>query len=166
MKYTGIILLGLLFLSACSLLKPKKATETTTFPDQSEIVEAVNAATSQLINEDWLSQFLIINDERPVLMPLLVKNETNATIDSEMILSELEKNLITSGKVRVIKATPQQQKLTPHEILSSGMSIDYVITTSLIKDGSSANTYNLILYFWGNKSKKPEKIIQNQIQYN
>ncbi|MBN1924653.1 MAG: hypothetical protein JW798_02350 [Prolixibacteraceae bacterium] len=163
MKHTGLIILLSFLTAGCSIFNTTNPSNPVVLPDNSKVISTLNDITSNMLNAEWLSGFLMKNNERPVLMPLIFGNNTDADFDTERLLKQLEESLISSGKVRVIKSTPTQKKLTPNEILS-GISIDFVVTVTLDKNTQADNTYMLTILLWGRGSNNPEIKIQKIIQ--
>jgi len=63
----------------------------------------------ELIYRPWLSDFLMENDEKPVVIVGSIRNRSSEHIDTSVFIKDIERELINSGKVTFV-ATSKERK--------------------------------------------------------
>lgn len=162
--YKSLLLFGFItLLSSCALLK-KAQNETVTIIEQHKLDSIIEESITELIKCSWLSDYLIQNNERPILISSKIKNNTKAIIDLLKVYDSIDLNLIKTGQVRVLKSDKNQQLLKPSE-LAKGQSIDFVLSATFDKN-VQISTSNIIfkLSLWDEKTADPILTIIKEIK--
>lgn len=113
--FVGVIsAVGLIF--GCSSIKVKR----TKIEKTVDLSGRWNDTDSRLVSEEmikdclarpWLNDFNIKQGKTPVVIIGTVMNRTDEHIDSRLFTSNLEKNLINSGKVKFVAAKEERQEV-------------------------------------------------------
>ncbi len=113
--FAGVVFLaGCLF--GCSSIKVKR----TTIDKTIDLSGKWNDSDSRFVSEEmikdclarpWLNDFNIKEGRKPVVIVGTVLNRTSEHIDSKIFTSDLEKELINSGKVKFVAAKDARQEL-------------------------------------------------------
>lgn len=150
-------------LYSCSVTKTVPA-EPELLIDQAKLSTAVDRSVEEIIKGEWLSEFIVKKNERPVLICTKVDLPQNTSFPVDSLYNILDMSLIKTGQVRVIKASPAQRTTIPYE-LANGESIDYVLTAAIEKRGmESASNPVFILRLWNEITATPLAIVKNIIE--
>ncbi|MFH0790390.1 MAG: penicillin-binding protein activator LpoB [Candidatus Omnitrophota bacterium] len=113
--FAGVIfMVSLMF--GCSSIKVKRTDVEKTV----DLSGKWNDTDSRLVSEEmikdclarpWLNDFNIKQGKTPVVIIGTVMNRTDEHIDSRLFTSDLEKNLINSGKVKFVAAKQERQEI-------------------------------------------------------
>lgn len=162
MKRAILLLLLLNLMFSCSLLK--LTTHETEFNvDYQLLEEAVHESVNSLLNEYWLSDFLVQNNQRPIIMTSNFTNPTNAIINIQKLYDTIDFDLIESGQVRVVISNAEQRIESPR-ILSSGRSVDYVLSATFEKKTETTPPILILqLSLWNENSPTPISTITKEI---
>lgn len=113
--FAGVIFLaGCLF--GCSAIKVKRTAIDKTIDLSGKWNDSDSRLVSQEMIKDclarpWLNEFNIKEGRMPVVIVGTVLNRTSEHIDSKIFTSDLEKDLINSGKVKFVAAKDSRQEL-------------------------------------------------------
>lgn len=158
-----ILFIIVIIFSSCSLLKHTPE-EAIIIIEQQQLDSIVEVSVNELIEGAWLSDYLIQNNKRPILVTSKFQNETNTFIDTLKLYESINMGLIRSGQVRVVKLDETQRQISPGDI-TKGLSIDFAISTKvkkIIKETSSSLYFEFSL--WDDKLIEPVITINKEIE--
>lgn len=154
MNKSFILFFIVVIFSSCSSLKHTPKTPQIVI-DQQQLDSVIELSVSELIKGDWLSDYLMENNERPILVASKIHNESNAYIDTLKVYETINMALIRSGQVRVVKLDEKQRQQIPNEI-TKGESVDFAISTKIEnKISESLSSLFFGLYLLNDKSPEP-----------
>jgi hypothetical protein len=150
-------------LYSCSLLKPA-VTEPEILIDQAQLNTAVELSVDEIIKGEWLSAFMVKNNERPVVICSTIDLPPHVSFPIDSLYNMIDLHLIKTGQVRVIKSNTIQRTTAPVD-LAKGESIDFVLTAAIEKavQQSSSNPV-LVLALWNENSETPITTAKNMIE--
>lgn len=131
--------------------------------DKQQLEKVIHESVETLLKEYWLSDFLVLNNKRPILMTSNITNTTSAKFNIQELYNTIEMDLIESGQVRVVKSNEQQQSIPP-TTLSSGKSVDYVLSATFGKKPESEPPILILqLSLWTKNSATPITTVLKEI---
>ena len=66
---------------------------------------------SDLLKRPWLSDYMLDNDRKPVVIVGSIRNKSSEHIDSDIFVKDIERELINSGKVKFVAASNERKQL-------------------------------------------------------
>ena len=162
MKRDLFLFILLALLSGCSLLKMGTKEQHQQVSDQ-QLGNAVSESVNALLDEYWLSDFLVQHNERPILITSSFTNPTDVAIDMTALYNKVEMSLIESGQVRVVKSNQNQRDTQPTK-LAKGKSVDYVLSVNFEEKQDTTPPILIIqLSLWNERSISPLSIVSKEI---
>jgi penicillin-binding protein activator len=112
----SIIILNVLVFTACktreiSRIDPDTQTDLSGRWNDTDAKLTFQALIQDMLGHFWLSEFEKANGRRPVVIVGLVNNKTHEHIDPEVFIKDMEKEMINSGKVRIVQGSEFREKL-------------------------------------------------------
>jgi uncharacterized protein (TIGR02722 family) len=113
---TMFLILGIVLTGCTSARKVKRIEETETI----DLSGRWNDTDSRLVAEEmiqdvlsreWLSEYSKKQGHRPVLVVGLVRNKSHEHISTDTFIKDIERELINSGRVRVVQAGEAREQL-------------------------------------------------------
>jgi uncharacterized protein (TIGR02722 family) len=113
---TMFLILGIVLTGCTSARKVKRIEETETI----DLSGRWNDTDSRLVAEEmiqdvlsreWLSEYSKKQGRRPVLVVGLVRNKSHEHISTDTFIKDIERELINSGRVRVVQAGEAREQL-------------------------------------------------------
>lgn len=138
-------------LGGCGIIEKLKPSEIVV--TESQLTNQINVAIPELLNQQWLSDYLVQNETRPVVISGAILNETSGSVNKEILYDAMDLNLVSTGRIRVLKSTKTQRSLTPDELLDSE-NIKFVITLNIISN-LDQKAAECIYKVWEKGSDKP-----------
>ena len=115
------------------------------------MIKKIDSITAVNLNTEWIEQFENSKQERPVIV---VQSISDFDLDLEIINRSIQKNLLKTGKVRILNLSPSTIRLTGNELVTKS-SADFSITTSITKASSKKETaIELIQKIWDGKNEE------------
>lgn len=96
-----------------------------------QLTNQISNAIPELLSQQWLSNYLVQSETRPVMICGEIVNETQSAISKDVLYNALDLNIASIGKTRVIKSTNAQRTLSSDELLDS-QNIKFVITLTIV----------------------------------
>ena len=126
----------------------------------------IKTSVDEMLSAGWVSDFLTLNNKRPVIMMSKIDNDANVIVNIAEGLNWFEQYLIESGQVRVVKSDETQQEMNPVD-LAKGQSVDFVISANFEKqvDTSPAITI-FVVSLWSDTSTLPVIVVKKEIKAN
>ena len=156
------LFIGLL-LSGCSLFKQQAKTPAISISNE-QLAVCLDRAVDELIKAQWLSDFLLKKNVRPILMNAGISNQSRASIDLNFAYEHLDLALIQSGEVRVVKTNDAQQSMLP-QTLVKGQSVDLVLSLRFIdEEPIMPGKILVLLSLWSEDSTTPVFSSQQKIE--
>lgn len=123
--------------------------------DNEQLEKVIHESVKKLLTDNWLSDFLVEYNKRPILISSQFTNHTTASVDIQKLYDLIDMDLIESGEVRIVKSNEQQRNSSPLK-LASGKSVDFVVSASIgTKNESTPSILIFQLSLWNNKSTTP-----------
>lgn len=63
------------------------------------------------LSKNWIMDFVQDKSQKPVVIVGIIKNKTHELISTETFIKDIEREFINSGKVRVVQAGDEREKL-------------------------------------------------------
>lgn len=146
------ILIALAF-TACTVFN-----KATTYPsiniETSILNKCIELSVQQIIEENWLSEFMQTKNERPTIITSRIINNTTAIIANDTVYATLDRELVKTGQLRVIKSSHGQRLLNPIE-LSQTPNIDFVLSIAIQPNNEKKELADFEISLWNNKSGTP-----------
>lgn len=117
MKRMLIVMLAVVFLAGCGSSRKVTRLESDQVTDLSG---KWNDTDSRLVAEEmiqdcltraWITEFVAAEGDKPVVTIGTVRNMSNEHIDTETFTTDMERELINSGRVRFVASREQRQEL-------------------------------------------------------
>lgn len=156
-------LITTLLMSSCSVSKLIHK-EPELLIDESQMTAAIEKSIAELIEGQWMTDFLLQKNERPVIVISRIINNTKAKINSEKVNEAIEFAILNSGQARVVKTTESQRILNPIE-LAKVSSVDFVLSVTFLKNINITPAGSFIeLSLWNESSVEPISTIKTEIE--
>jgi len=156
-------LITTLLMSSCSVSKLAHK-EPELLIDESQMTASIEKSIGELIEGQWMTDFLLEKNERPVIVISRIVNNTKAKINKEKVNEAIEFAILNSGQARVVKTTESQRILNPIE-LAKVSSVDFVLSVTLLKDFNIAPASSFLeISLWNESSVEPISRIKTEIE--
>lgn len=73
-----------------------------------------------VIYRSWISDFMLENDEKPVVIVGNIRNRSSEHIDTSVFVKDIERELINSGKVKFVAASSERKQLIEERFHQQG----------------------------------------------
>lgn len=70
-----------------------------------------NEMVSDVLSRPWLEEFVEGKGERPIIVVGLIENKTHEHIETETYIKNIEREILNSGKVRLVTAGGKREDL-------------------------------------------------------
>lgn len=70
-----------------------------------------NEMVSDMLDRPWLKEFVESEAKRPIVVVGLIENKTHEHIETETYIKDIEKEILNSGKVRLVTAGEKREDL-------------------------------------------------------
>lgn len=165
MKRSLILIFIGLFFAGCSLLKPAVQPATVYLSDD-QYESIIHESVTELLSAGWLSDFLTNQNQRPIIMVSKISNSARVVADNNSAVAWLEKELIESGQVRVVKSTEPQREINPVD-LAQGKSVDFVLSANFEKRVETSPAITIfVVSLWSDTSTLPITEVKKEIKAN
>jgi uncharacterized protein (TIGR02722 family) len=117
MKRALLVMLAGVFLAGCGSSRKVTRLESDTVTDLSGKWNDTDArlVAQEMINDcltrAWITEFVAATGEKPVVTVGTVRNMSNEHIDTETFTTDMERELINSGRVRFVASREQRQEI-------------------------------------------------------
>ena len=64
-----------------------------------------------LISRPWMTDFILENDQKPVVIVGNVRNKSSEHIDADIFVKDIERELINSGKVKFVATSKERKEI-------------------------------------------------------
>lgn len=162
MRRVFLMIFSVVLLGSCSLIK-NTANDPVVQIDQMALQTSIANTTKQIIEGNWLSDFMRINNERPTIIISRLLNNTNAVINPDSVYHNIDIALVQTGQVRVVQSTENQRLLNPIELVNA-LNIDYVLSVTIQKNSDTNTKADLEFSLWSKASQTPLITKKNTIE--
>ena len=124
-KIIGIILvLSILFMMGCATTVTRTAADTTTDlsgrwndTDSRMVAEQM---VKDVIYRNWITDFVMENDEKPVVIVGNVRNRSSEHINTSIFIKDIERELVNSGKVKFVATSKERLQVIEERFHQQG----------------------------------------------
>lgn len=118
-----INLISTCLLSMAFILSSCTSTKTVTRVEEDAVIDlsgrwnetdarlVANEMVTDMLSRPWLEEFVEAHAERPVIVVGLIENKTHEHIETETYIKNIEREILNSGKVRLVTAGAKREDL-------------------------------------------------------
>ena len=114
-KYTLLISLSLLLLTACSLnvsrIDPVDTPDISGSWNQTDSRLTAEEMIKQSLTEDWLANHVQQKGKKPTVIVGMVTNKSHEHIEAETFIKDLERTYITTSKVGLVQSGTKREEM-------------------------------------------------------
>ncbi|MCD4819743.1 MAG: penicillin-binding protein activator LpoB [Candidatus Cloacimonetes bacterium] len=117
LQILGIVFLLLLMLGCASQTRTITRTSSQEVTDYSGNWNDTDARLvaeqmiKDMISRSWITDYILENDHKPVVIVGNVRNKSSEHIDSEIFVKDIERELINSGKVKFVATSNERKEI-------------------------------------------------------
>ncbi len=79
--------------------------------DEDDARMTANTMVRDALSQGWIDRWMGAHDQRPVVIVGTVRNETSDYLDSKLFTKQIERELINSGRVRIVAARDERGEI-------------------------------------------------------
>lgn len=79
--------------------------------DEDDARMTADTMVRDALNQGWIDRWMGANEQRPVVIVGTVRNETSDYLDSKLFTKQIERELINSGRVRIVAARDERGEI-------------------------------------------------------
>lgn len=79
--------------------------------DEDDARATADTMVRDALSQGWIDRWMGANDQRPVVIVGTVRNETSDYLDSKLFTKQIERELINSGRVRIVAARDERGEI-------------------------------------------------------
>lgn len=76
--------------------------------DEDDARQTANTMVRDALSQGWIDRWMGAHEQRPVVIVGTVRNETSDYLDSKLFTKQIERELINSGRVRIVAARDER----------------------------------------------------------